>query len=270
MRPSDSGRARGLVSSRASGTRIEARTFPPRAALAPWVAQLWITRWDLQDQVPHVAELLADPCINLAFESSDNGTSARLVGLSTHLFRRELRGVGHIRAVKLRAGAARAVLGPRRISELTDRIVPLHEALAEGAALAEAVLAPDDDEAGLAVLEAWLSQRVATFACSEAKLAAQVVDAAADPELTTVTGLARRTGLAPRQLQRLFRDFVGASPKWLLRRLRLQEAAVRLERPSPPAIAELAAELGYADHAHFTRDFKAATGRTPASFVRQT
>lgn len=270
MRPNDTTRARGLVSSRASGRRIDARTFSPPPALAPWVAQLWITRWDLRAQPPHVAELLADPCVNLAFERNDSGHSARVVGLSTRLFRRELRGTGLIRAVKLRAGAARAVLGSRVISELTDRMVPLQEELTDAAPLLEQVLGPVDDEAGLAALEAWLRQRVASFGCDEATLAAQVVDAAADPELTTVTALAKRAGLAPRQLQRLFRDFVGASPKWLLRRRRLQEAVVRLERDGGGDLADLAAELGYADHAHFTRDFKAATGRTPAGFARQT
>ena len=71
-----------------------------------------------------------------------------------------------------------------------------------------------------------------------------------------------------RPLQRLFRDYVGASPKWVIRRHRLQEAAVRLERDGGGSLAALAAELGYADHAHLSRDFKIATGRSPSEFAR--
>ena len=32
-------------------------------------------------------------------------------------------------------------------------------------------------------------------------------------------------------------------------------------------LAGIAAELGYADHAHFTRDFRLATGLTPGEFA---
>lgn len=273
MRPRASERARGLVSSRASGSRIEARTFPPGPALTPLAGMLWTTRWDLRGQPPHVAELLADPCVNLAFELGGDElaakASARVVGLSTRLFRRELRGFGKIRAVKLRAGLAGVVLGPRA-AELTDKVVPLATMFGEVERVIAAVLEPEDDALGLAALETWLVERTRGEIPAEASLAARLVErAAAAPELTSVAAFAELAGMSPRQLQRLFREHVGASPKWLLRRLRLQEAAGRLEQGGASTLTELAAELGYADHAHFTRDFKAATGRTPASFARQ-
>lgn len=273
MRPSDTGRARGLVSSRASGSRVEARTYPPGTALAPLVAMLWTTRWDLRGQPSHVAELLADPCVNLAFERGGEGAaskdSARVVGVSTRLFRRELRGAGGIRAVKLRAGLASALLGPR-VASLTDKVVPLSAVFGEVERVIAEVLEPEDDRLGLAALEAWLVERTRGEVPAEASLAARLVErAAAAPELTSVAAFAELAGLSPRQLQRLFREHVGASPKWLLRRFRLQEATARLERDGTSSLTELAAELGYADHAHFTRDFKAATGRTPTSFARQ-
>ena len=74
-------------------------------------------------------------------------------------------------------------------------------------------------------------------------------------------------GLGVRPLQRLFRTHVGASPKWVIRRYRLQEAALRMEQGAFPTLAGLAAELGYSDHAHLTRDFKLATGKTPSQFM---
>jgi AraC-like DNA-binding protein len=61
---------------------------------------------------------------------------------------------------------------------------------------------------------------------------------------------------------------VGAPPKWLIRRVRLQEAALRIERGDGPSLAGLAAELGYADQAHLARDFKRAVGKSPGEFAK--
>ena len=55
----------------------------------------------------------------------------------------------------------------------------------------------------------------------------------------------------------------------VVQRYRLHEAAAQLASRHPPALAALAAlaaSLGYADQAHFTRDFKRMVGETPRSF----
>ena len=67
-------------------------------------------------------------------------------------------------------------------------------------------------------------------------------------------------------MQRLTRRRVGLSPKWLIQRRRLQEASVRL-RDKPASLADVAADLGYADQPHFTRDFRSVTGMTPGEFA---
>jgi AraC-like DNA-binding protein len=70
-----------------------------------------------------------------------------------------------------------------------------------------------------------------------------------------------------RALQRCFRTYVGLSPKAVIRRYRLHEEAAQLGGPNPPTLAALAASLGYADQAHFGRDFKRTVGETPRSFA---
>ena len=59
---------------------------------------------------------------------------------------------------------------------------------------------------------------------------------------------------------------IGLTPKWLIQRRRLQEAAERL-RTHGTSLAEVAAALGYADQPHFSRDFSAVTGMTPGEFA---
>ncbi len=264
-RPDGQARARGLVSSRRSGRRVEARTYAPAGALADVVECFWTGRWDLRGQEPHRMEILSDPCVNIVLEQS----RSRVVGVSTRLFRRELADEGFIRAAKLRAGAARAVLAGESIARFTDRMTPLAEVFHDADDLEPGVLAPDDDREGLAHLEAWLTARLADPPDPRVALAARAVGhIAREPEVMSAGQVAEEAGLTLRPLQRLFREYVGASPKWVIRRHRLQEAAARLERDGGGSLATLAAELGYADHAHLSRDFKIATGRSPSEFAR--
>ena len=66
----------------------------------------------------------------------------------------------------------------------------------------------------------------------------------------------------------MFNDYVGVSPKWVIQRYRLQEAAERLAEGRATSLETLALELGFFDQAHFCRDFKALVGRTPAEYAR--
>src|SRR5581483_10422674 len=82
-----------------------------------------------------------------------------------------------------------------------------------------------------------------------------VTHVAATPGLVRVDDLARSAGLGMRAPQRLFADYVGVGPKWVIRRARIQEAAQRASSGGPVDWAELAADLRYSDQAHFIRDF---------------
>ncbi len=84
-----------------------------------------------------------------------------------------------------------------------------------------------------------------------------------------VEHLAAMHHVAPRTLQRLFRRYVGVGPKWVLKRLRIHEAASRLAAASPPRWTELALDLGYYDHAHFIREFRLVVGRSPAEYAAE-
>jgi AraC-like DNA-binding protein len=70
-------------------------------------------------------------------------------------------------------------------------------------------------------------------------------------------------------MQRLFREYVGVSPKWVLQRYRLHEAAARLAEGTPGTWAAVAADLGYSDQSHFIRDFTRAVGLTPGAYAAE-
>ena len=97
--------------------------------------------------------------------------------------------------------------------------------------------------------------------------AALVARITADPVLRRVDQLSAASRMSARSLQRLFADYVGVSPKWVMRRARLHEAAERADSGEPVDWASLAADLGYADQAHLTRDFTVTIGVSPTRYV---
>jgi AraC-like DNA-binding protein len=153
--------------------------------------------------------------------------------------------------------------------ELTGRSVPVETAFAaEGTALVEDLARLlDDDEARLARMTAFLRAR-APVVDEESSLSSTSVDRVyEDVEIARVGDLAERMAVPVRTLERAFRRCVGVSPKWVIRRARVQEAAARAATGSIVDWAALAHELGYFDQSHFIRDFKAQVGRTPADYA---
>lgn len=260
-RPSGNGRARGLVSSRASGRRIDVTTLAPPPELADVVEQFWCGRWDLPDDAPHTTEILGDPAVHLVFEDG----SSRVVGVWTRLWTRTLEGRGEVRAVKLHPGACRAFL-PSDAATYSNRLTPLGDVIEEAERLTRAVLDPSEFRDGVGALCDWLIANRDPEA--HVARAVRILALVRDLPLTRVDELADAANLSVRALQRLFRSHVGASPKWVIRRVRLQQVALRVERGDAPDLAELAYDLGYADQAHLARDFRAATGQTLRAFEK--
>ncbi len=82
-----------------------------------------------------------------------------------------------------------------------------------------------------------------------------------------VSEIASAAGLSVTQLERLCRRTLGLSPRALLQRLRVEQAA-RLLTTSDASAGEIAAACGFYDQASFTRQFRAVVGMTPGSFRR--
>ena len=81
--------------------------------------------------------------------------------------------------------------------------------------------------------------------------------------------LAEHCNLSSRQLQRQFQGAVGTSPKALARAIRFEEIRKRLMFDPDQNLTAIAHEFGYADQAHFIRDFKQFADRTPGEFARE-
>lgn len=204
---------------------------PAPASAAYAVRWTWIPEWALAPGVESRQEVLPFPACNLVIDPE----GAIAVGPPTRRSERILRGSGW----------------------------------AVGAMQDPAALADDRRAAAAAILVDWIADRVpAPAPGSDGTLANRLAALVEEPTITRVDQLAERMHLSVRSLQRLAERFLGVSPLAMIRRRRLQEAAQLLREQPELRIADLATELGYADHAHFTGDFVAVLGRTPSDYRR--
>ena len=79
----------------------------------------------------------------------------------------------------------------------------------------------------------------------------------------SIDAVCRRNAISQRQLNRLFRAYLGFSPKTYSRVVRFQRALKLLKQDPGCTLAEVAAQCGYYDQPHFVREFKAYAGTAP-------
>jgi AraC-like DNA-binding protein len=242
------------------------------SGLQPWVEHYWTVAWELEPP-GFVSEVVSHPAVHVTIESGSrprfgHSMPAALVhGVITRRFTQEILGSGRVFGVKFRPGGFGAFTGAD-VGAWTDRVLPLGVAFgAEAAVLLREVLPLDDDRDRAAVADAFLLGRVPARDERYDEVLAIVTQMQRDPALTTVEQVARRHAVSERTLQRLFRRYVGVGPKWVLQRARLHDAVDRIDSGRVSDLAALALELGWFDQAHFTRDFTALVGQSPAAYA---
>jgi AraC-like DNA-binding protein len=256
---------RGVLRPDLAASVIRLDRHKPTDALAPFVDYYWIVRWDLRGQPSHEQTILPHPNVNLVFEASGAG----IFGVDRRLFTRTLSGLSLGFGVRFAAGGFRP-FWQAPISQLTDRVVPAARLFGPRAEKTrQAIVGSCDVDDGVmigyaeALLQSVMPERD-PLAEQAAALVSRITD---DPGLRRVDQLATSSGLTVRTLQRLFADYVGVSPKWVMRRARLHDAAERADSGEPVDWAALASDLGYADQAHLTRDFTVTIGVPPTRYA---
>lgn len=254
----------GVLHAETAAARFTLSRHLPPDDLAPFLDYWWVVRWDLCGQPPHEQSILPHPNVNLALEAGGAG----IYGVDRSIFIRRLTEEGKALGVRFRPGGFHPFYG-KSIATLNDRVVPAREIFGTEADQANAAaMSPGaDDSAMIAAAEGLLRG----FGAVPDPVAAQVADMveriSADPELRRVATLAEVFCMPERRLQRLFAEYVGVSPKWVMRRARLLEAARRADTGDSVDWAALAVDLGYADQAHLTRDFTATIGVPPTRYA---
>jgi AraC-like DNA-binding protein len=172
--------------------------------------------------------------------------------------------------VRFRPGAAPAALG-LPASELVDLTVASEELWGRTAvALGERVATAPSVAQAAALLEDAIRARLADAPALD-PLVLEVVRELHPWHEADVTSLSSRLFLSERQLRRRTLAAVGLAPKAVQRMLRFQGflALAHAGDLAHPDLALLAAEAGYADQPHLTRESLRLTGRTPKVLLRE-
>ena len=243
--------------------------WPAPAALRDSVACLWAQVADGDRS----GLVLPDACADLIWEQ---GRGAHVAGPDTGPVPVSLAAGTIMIGVRFRPSAGGPALGIP-LSELRDQRVNLADLRPADARRLPADLGP-----------------AAALARSLAVTAGLVEDAQPDPAVARAARLlhdpqaraedvADDVGLSLRQLRRRCHAAVGYGPKTLQRVLRFRRFVARIDAlshdPASPGragldlarldLAGLAAQVGYADQAHLTRECGSLAGLTPAALARQ-
>src|SRR5260370_21892159 len=146
----------------------------------------------------------------------------------------------------------------------------------EGAAVGERVAEASCGQRAAALLQQLVAGRLAA-AARPAPVVAEAVRRLMPWQAGDVRSLWSSLATSERSFRRQCQATIGVGPKALQRMLRFQGFLARVQyavsqgrRPAGDGLALLAAEAGYADQAHPTREGVPPTGVTPRGFLRET
>lgn len=251
------------------------RALRPQGLLEPAVEQIWYAR----GTVPYRRELIAPTgsCVALvilgdpirmtpadgASICSDQGL---VLGPHTAPVTNEPTGETFAIGIITSPVGAEAALGiaPRPIR---GRVVPSAE-VSVLPRLRE-VLVPhrhDDPDTLLGLAVEVLTDHAQPLT-PQALVAERAVRLVNDDPRRPISDIAHELGVSHGHLDRLFTAVVGISPRALARLLLLRRILTELDPHQPVPWVELAAEHGWADQAHFSRDFTRHTGTTPGHYL---
>jgi AraC-like DNA-binding protein len=230
------------------------------------VGWFWVPEWELEPGRTSRQHVVAHPASNLVVESRDGGFVG-LAGPTTRRSHQDLCGTGWAVGALLRPAALAAFTAePAQLRDAYPRLDAPE--LVDAVRAAMVSTATDRLERATGALASWLVDRVGTVE-EEALVANELVALVeGDPAVLRLEDVAERLHRSPRTVQRLARRYVGMSPAAMIRRRRLQEAAERVRTDPGADLAAIAADLGYADHAHLCRDFRTVLGMAPSEYRR--
>lgn len=262
-----------------AGDRPGSISRPPRPELRPFVALVWaqdgVARQpagSLREHVlpgggMHLVFRLSDAPLRL-FDGAHDDTGhvvghALVGGARSAFYVRDISTPSASVGALLRPGAGPALFG-MPAHELSGRHTRLED-LWDGFAreLRERLSELPDATSRLALLEAVLMQRLAGARGPHPA----VVEAVRQFRRGACVGaVVARSGYSHRHFIERFRQSAGLSPKACCRVLRFQAALQRLAAEPARGCAEIALDAGYSDQAHFSREFRALAGVSPAGY----
>lgn len=243
---------------------------PPTASYDEWsvasalresVACVWAAQIGAAGE-RHVQRVIPDGCIDLVFCEDE----LIIAGPDTQSVELEVVPNRSYVGLRFRAGRAPKVLG-MPASELLDQRISAEEMLgARALILNERLASASSPRVAAAILENTVTGWLHDADPSDALVARAIAELQMPRADWTVATLAARLGVSERQLRRRFLHAVGYGPKLFERVSRLRRF-IYAASSHAGGLAALAADAGYADQPHLTRECRELTALTPSQLL---
>jgi AraC-like DNA-binding protein len=261
-----------IRSAEVAGRPLTGQTYrerPPAAALAGFVSSTWVQRV-LPEAAPYVHREVPSGGVQVACRV---GSMPYIAGPLTGPGVETLEPGSTVVGLRFRPGVAAALLGGPA-SEFVDMTVDAAAVWGTAAVRAGERAAQATDSAGAAAaVQELVLGRIAGAAAPD-PLAVEAVRQLMPGRAQDMRSIWSSLSVSERSFRRLCRASIGVGPKTLHQMLRFQgflaQAQYALAQGRSPAeegLARLAADTGYADQAHLTRECVRLTGVTPRVFL---
>jgi AraC-like DNA-binding protein len=240
--------------------------FAPAPDLAEYVQSVWYRRVS-PSEAQHPARVVPDGCMDLIWMEG----GVVVAGPDTRAWTGRLASGVEIVGLRFWPGVAPPLLG-LPATELVDQRTSLDDVSRSWASeIDDRINAATSSEAVGHALQASLRSRLPRTPEVDRAVqhVAAVIQRSSSDRLARVDALADAVGLSERQLHRRCQDAFGYGPKLLARIIRFQRFLSLADATAYRPIAHLAADCGYADQAHLTREVKELAGLTPARLLAE-
>ncbi|MEM7369818.1 MAG: helix-turn-helix transcriptional regulator [Bacteroidota bacterium] len=258
------------------------RIIPPPEQLSHLVKSFWVVEGGEKSAHRQMYRLMADSCIEMVFQYRNSFVEigsgqtigrhplATISGPSRSYKELFVSGSYGMIGVCLYPSAAEQVWNIPS-AELKDKMIATEDLLQQEAhRLEDQILAAQNLGERYLLLVNYLSDRLARNCPPDRRLSAAIRRIYETGGQLSIAKISEEIALSNRQLERMFLSNIGMRPKLFSRIVRFQSSFQQSAARHSTSLTDLAYRCGYADQAHFSREFKEFAGMNPSQYFRLT
>jgi AraC-like DNA-binding protein len=247
------------------------RIEPPKE-LKHLVECYWIVK--NADRAPSLQKIIPDGFPEIIFHFAhpykielqstwETQAKSLVAGQITKYFFLENTGQSDILGIKLQPAALTQLFGTE-MSSLKDKVVSLHDFGNGGLnRINQAIRETGDDMERIKLINSDFMNR--GLAIQTNPLEKVLGNIFSSNGILSVNFICKESGITERQLERLFKKYIGISPKFFARIIRFSYI-FQVVQKKKLSWSEVGLESGFYDQAHFIKNFKAFTGEDPSNY----
>lgn len=258
--------------------RLDYKEFAPPTILAPIVDAFWsLSPCQISPQIPLLKyRVLPAGCVDLFCRFQRSSGERRIINpvllicAPTDYFKLvDVNSSIEIVGVRFKPGEAFSVLRSSPLS-LSGETVVAQDYSVDFAPLFNQLSTSHSTQQALNLLQRFVLERILSPLPENSLRVREAIRLLSGNgrEPLRIADVADKLGVSERTLRRDISQLVGLSPKCLSRILRFQRTVASLRSSSPFDLCTTALNSGYADQAHFGREFQELAGLSPIAYLR--